>query len=246
MTSYGIIFPVYNEEKRILKGIQEAYQYISSLGIIFEFLIVDNGSTDKTEVLAMQLCEKFGNVNYLKIKEKGVGVAFKSGVRMLKTDIVGYMDIDLSTDIKYFSRVTELFEGDSSIDLINGSRFNKKSTMTGRKWYRNIMSYGLAYLLKMVFAMKATDAICGFKFFERSAVMTLVSEASDENGWFFIIELLLRAERKGMKVVELPVHWEDDAKNSKVNVIDTISNYIIQIIKLKKALRNEENVKKRH
>lgn len=243
MASYGIIFPVYNEEKRILKGIQEAYQYISSLGIVFEFLIVDNGSTDRTEQLARQLCGRLENVNYLRIKEKGVGVAFKSGVERLKTDIVGYMDIDLSTDIRYFSKVIELFDGDGGIDLINGSRFNKKSITTGRKWYRNITSYGLIFLLKIVFAMKATDAICGFKFFERTAAMTLVSEASDENGWFLIIELLLRAERKGMKVVELPVRWEDDIKNSKVDVIDTVSNYIVQIIKLKKALKNEKDVK---
>lgn len=243
MASYGIIFPVYNEEKRILKGIQEAYQYISSLGIVFEFLIVDNGSTDRTEQLARQLCGRLENVNYLRIKEKGVGVAFKSGVEKLKTDIVGYMDIDLSTDIRYFSKVIELFDGDGGIDLINGSRFNKKSITTGRKWYRNITSYGLIFLLKIVFAMKATDAICGFKFFERTAAMTLVSEASDENGWFLIIELLLRAERKGMKVVELPVRWEDDIKNSKVDVIDTVSNYIVQIIKLKKALKNEKDVK---
>ena len=83
MASYGIIFPVYNEEKRILKGIQEAYQYISSLGIVFEFLIVDNGSTDRTEELARQLCKRLENVNYLRIKEKGVGVAFKSGVKRL-------------------------------------------------------------------------------------------------------------------------------------------------------------------
>ena len=243
MASYGIIFPVYNEEKRILKGIQEAYQYISSLGIVFEFLIVDNGSTDRTEELARQLCKRLENVNYLRIKEKGVGVAFKSGVKRLKTDIVGYMDIDLSTDIRYFSRVTKLFEDDDSIDLINGSRFNKKSITTGRKWYRNITSYGLVFLLKIVFAMKATDAICGFKFFKQTAAMALVSEASEETGWFLIIELLLRAERKGMKVVELPVRWEDDIKNSKVDVIDTISNYIIQIIKLKKALKNEKDVK---
>ena len=177
MASYGIIFPVYNEEKRILKGIQEAYQYISSLGIVFEFLIVDNGSTDRTEELARQLCKRLENVNYLRIKEKGVGVAFKSGVKRLKTDIVGYMDIDLSTDIRYFSRVTKLFEDDDSIDLINGSRFNKKSITTGRKWYRNITSYGLVFLLKIVFAMKATDAICGFKFFKQTAAMELVSEA---------------------------------------------------------------------
>lgn len=240
MASYGIIFPVYNEEKRITKGIEKAYKYISSLGINFQFLIVDNGSIDETAKLAEVLCERFDKVHYLKIYEKGVGIAFKSGVKELKTDIVGYMDIDLSTDIRYFSKVVSCFENHNNIDLINGSRFHKKSKTMGRRWYRNLTSYGLVFLLKLVFGMKATDAICGFKFFRRDEVLDLISQASNENGWFFIIELLIRAEQKGMKIVEIPILWKDDAKNSKVQVFDTISNYIVQIAKLKRKLRDEE------
>lgn len=239
MLSYGIIFPVYNEENRITKGIEEAYNYISTLGIDFSFLIVDNASTDKTEELAGMLCERYTEVHYLKIKEKGVGIAFKSGVKELQTDIVGYMDIDLATDIRHFAKVVSLFSKHEKIDLINGSRFSKKSKTTGRKWYRNLTSYGLIFILKAVLGMRATDAICGFKFFRRNAALALISQASDENGWFYIIELLIRAERTGMNIVELPVHWNDDAKNSKVNVFATISNYIVQITKLKKALKNE-------
>lgn len=241
MLSYGIIFPVYNEERRIIRGIEKAYSYISTLGIEFEFLIVDNASTDETEKLAGNLCKQFEDVHYLRIAEKGVGAAFRSGVKELKTDIVGYMDIDLATDIRCFSKVVFCFEKYVEVALLNGSRFNRKSMIIGRKWYRNIISYGLIFLLKVIFRMRATDAICGFKFFRRNMVLSLISEASDENGWFYIIELLIRAEKKRVKIVELPVCWADDAKNSKVNVIDTVLNYIVQILKLRKALRKETN-----
>lgn len=239
MLSYGIIFPVYNEEKRITKGIEEAYNYINTLGIDFSFLIVDNASTDKTEELAGALCERYKEVHYLKIKEKGVGIAFKSAVKELRTDIVGYMDIDLATDIRHFAEVVSIFSEQEQTDMINGSRFSKRSKTTGRKWYRNLTSYGLIFLLKAVLGMKASDAICGFKFFRRNAALELISQASDENGWFYIIELLIRAERNGMNIAELPVRWNDDAENSTVNVFDTILNYITQIARLKKALKNE-------
>ena len=240
MATYGIIFPVYNEEKRLVNGIEKVHKYISSLGIDFEFLIADNASTDKTAQIAKTLCERFSNVHYLGIPEKGVGIAFRSAVKQLNTDVIGYMDVDLSTDIRYFSDVVYYFENNSAFDMVNASRFNKKSITTGRKWYRNITSYGLILLLKLVFHMKASDAICGFKFFRKEPLLKLLSEASSENGWFFIIELLIRAERENMKIIELPVRWEDDAKHSKVNLIGTISNYITQIIKLRRAL----NIKK--
>lgn len=111
--------------------------------------------------------------------------------------------------------------------------------MNGRKWYRNLTSNGLTIVLKLAFGLKATDSICGFKFYRKDVVEKLIDEAGEgEAGWFYIIELLLRAERGKVKIVELPVHWEDDY-NSSVKVIPLIKNYCIQIVKLKKKFRTE-------
>ena len=68
----------------------------------------------------------------------------------------------------------------------------------------------------------------------------MISEAgSAENGWFYIIELMLRAERRGIKVAELPVRWQDDY-HSTVNVWQQITNDCIQIVKLRKKFKKEE------
>ncbi|MEG1301204.1 MAG: glycosyltransferase [Erysipelotrichaceae bacterium] len=231
----NILFPVYNEEKRLEKGILTTYRYLNNLSS-FDFIltIIDNGSTDKTKAIGEKFASQYANIEFLRIESKGVGIAFKEGVLKSKCDIVGYMDIDLSTDVSYLSKVKELFETNPNLDIVNGSRFSKESSAEGRKWYRNLTSYGLIYLLKIFLGMKASDAICGFKFFKRSVALSLISKCTEENGWFYIIELLLRAEKEKLHIYELPVNWIDDAQNSTVNVFNVVINYLKHIIILMK------------
>lgn len=72
----------------------------------------------------------YDNVNYLQLSEKGVGVAFKKGVEHNDCEIVGYMDIDLSTDVHHLKDVITIFKSHPEIDMINGSRLNKNQIQT--------------------------------------------------------------------------------------------------------------------
>lgn len=237
MKSLNIVFPVLNEEKRLTRGIERTIEFMrANMMMPFQLNIVDNGSVDNTECLAKNLCERFPELHYTKIKEKGLGIAFREGVKNNSCDYVGYMDIDLATNLKHLIQVQNLFLSDESLEFINGSRFSKESVVSGRKWYRNLTSYGLLFLLHFFLDMKATDAICGFKFFKKETVEKLIAKSNqDENGWFFIIEMLLRAERSGVKIYELPVEWFDDSQ-TKVKFITTIQNYIKNIYRLHKIL----------
>lgn len=235
----NILFPVYNEEKRLEKGIRKTLEYlIDQSDIDYILTIVDNASNDRTEEIANRLCQEFpDSVSYVRIMEKGVGAAFRAGIDVNECEIVGYMDIDLSTDIRHIKDMYKLFISDPSVAMVNASRWNKKSDTKGRKFYRNITSLGLTFILKVVFGMKATDAICGFKFFKKEIAENLISEASELiNGWFYLIEILIRAERDGLKVIELPVRWVDDSKNTTVHTFSLIREYLRQIIALKKRL----------
>lgn len=244
MKSLNILFPVLNEEKRLVRGIQETISFMhNNITIPFQLNIIDNGSVDKTEILAKELCNSIPELHYTKISEKGLGIAFREGVKNNTCEYVGYMDIDLATNLKHLLEVQDLILNHEDIDFINGSRFNKKSVVKGRKWYRNITSYGLLFLLHVFLKMKATDSICGFKFIKKEIAEKLIAESSqDENGWFFIIEMLLRAERTGVKIYELPVEWFDDSQ-TKVKFLETISNYIKNIIRLYKIF-NKYNYEK--
>lgn len=241
MATLNVLFPVYNEEKRLRPGILKTHKYLSEyVDIDYVLTIVDNASNDRTEEIARNLCIEIPDrVQYLRIEEKGVGAAFRAGVCENRSDIVGYIDVDLSTDIRHIRDMYDIFSNDSKVDMVNASRWSKQSDTSGRKLYRNITSIGLVYLLKLVFRMKASDAICGFKFFRKNAAENLITEAgTSTNGWFYLIELLLRAERNGMKIVELPVHWVDDSLNSTVHTFSLIREYLRQIIRLKRSLNN--------
>ena len=236
----NILFPVLNEHLRLEKGIDRCVEYMhTNVSIPYKLTIVDNGSDDDTPDIARRLEEKYEEVEYVRIEERGVGIAFKTGVLRTDADIVGYMDIDLSTDLEYLNKTIEMFEKDKNLQYVNGSRFSKESQTHGRKWYRKITSAGLIIILKTMFGMKATDALCGFTFLRSDVAKKLVKQCSDDKGWFYTVELLLRAERQGIKIYDMPIEWVEDY-DTTVNVPKTIKNYIIRIVKLKRLFREEK------
>ena len=242
--SINLLFPVLNEHLRLENGIERSMEYLrKNVTIPYQLTILDNGSDDETPEIGMALDKKYPEVTYVRVGERGVGVAFRKGIELNQCDIVGYMDIDLSTDLKYLSKTIEMFQNDPKLQYVNGSRFSKESDTKGRKWYRKITSMGLVILLKSIFHMKATDAVCGFTWLRKEVAEELVKESSNDNGWFYTIEFLLRAERKGMKIYDMPVEWQEDY-NTTVKIWKTIKNYLVRIYYLKKAFIAEDKAKK--
>ena len=240
VNSINLLFPVLNERLRLQKGIETTIAYVrEQVKIPCKLTILDNGSEDETPEIGKKLEEAYPEVTYVRVGERGVGVAFRKGIELNDCDIVGYMDIDLSTDLKYLGKTIEMFQQDPELQYVNGTRFSKESDTKGRKWYRKITSMGLVFLLKTIFHMKATDALWGFTFLRKDDAERLVAESSQDNGWFYTVEFLLRAERDGMKICDMPVEWQEDY-NTTVKVFKTIKNYIIQIHRLRKALKSEK------
>ena len=241
MNGLNILFPVLNEHLRLENGIERAYAYCKDyLSIPYAMTIIDNGSDDDTPEIGKRLADKYPEVEYVRIEERGVGIAYKTGIERNTYDIVGYMDIDLSTDISYLNKMIEAFEKDPSLEYVNGSRFSKESDTKGRKWYRKITSMGLVILLKTVLKMKSSDAVCGFTFTRKETAERLVKECGPEKGWFYTIEFLLRAERAGIKIYDMPVEWTEDY-NTTVKIWKTIKNYLKNINRLRKTFRAEDN-----
>ena len=237
--SINILFPVLNERLRLQNGIDKAMEYLrGNVDIPYSLTILDNGSEDETPEIGKALAEKYPEVSYVRVGERG-------GISLNESALVGYMDIDLSTDIKYLGKTISLFQERPELEYINGSRFAKESDTRGRKWYRKITSMGLVFLLKVIFHMKATDAVCGFTFLRKETAERLAAACGNDNGWFYTIEFLLRAERMGIVIYDMPVEWQEDY-NTTVKVWKTIKNYLVQIRRLQKAFRQEDrvNVKK--
>lgn len=237
----SIVFPVLNEEKRLENGILKTRKYFleKKPEVEFELIIADNGSVDKTEQIACMLEEKHEDVRYLKLRERGVGYAFREGAKVSIGDVVGYMDIDISTDLRAFEYVIEDIEV-NHIDIINSSRHLRQSLVEGRPFFREFISKSHILIANTLLSMGLTDYMCGFKFFRREVLFDLIPKCSEEKGWFFCAELLIIGERNGYLIKEIPVIWIDERENSKVDaqIVKLAMNYMKNILRLRKSRRS--------
>lgn len=232
-----ITIPVLNEQETIAKKVEEVDRFLSA-----EFpeesihlVVADNGSTDQTEAIAKKLSATLDRVEYLRLSERGVGRALKASWTQSKADIVGYMDLDLATDLSYLRPALNALIRDEA-DVVTGSRLAKGSTVIGRKFVRKVTSVGLNLLVRLVFSTTFTDGMCGFKFLKRTEVEKLIESGARSDGWFFATELLIVGEHLGLRIKDLPVRWTDDPE-SKVRIVSLSLEYIRAMKSLKKILR---------
>lgn len=229
----NIVFPVLNEELRLRPGIEKTVDFLEKTGLqSWMITIVDNGSTDETWHQITEYTEKDGRIKGIRLTERGVGWALYNAIKQNEADIIGYMDVDLSTDLSHLPEALAVFEKCPEAGIVKGNRLDRQSQVLGRKAGREFTSRGLNWLLHVVFRTRVSDVMCGFQFFRRETAEQLIRECSSDKGWFYCAEMLLRADRKDIPIIEIPVKWTDDY-NTKVKVFKLIWNYLNRIVRLR-------------
>ncbi|MCR9286963.1 MAG: glycosyltransferase [Bacteroidetes bacterium] len=234
--TFDITIPVLNEEETLKKNVLILYEFLKDNfpdQNQWKIVIADNGSTDKTLEIAQKLDQKIDEITYVKVPKRGVGLALKTSWGQSEADIVGYMDLDLATDLSHFLEVYDCIEK-LDYDLVYASRLHPDSQVIGRTLKREIASRGFNFLLKAYLNVGFSDGMCGFKFLKRAVFPRLFELGARNDGWFFSTELLTTAEWEGLKIFELPVKWTDDISSSRVKVIPLAKKYIQSMIELKK------------
>ncbi len=213
-----VTIPVYNEEKVLTGSVRRLHSYLSTqFPFRFVITIADNGSTDSTFVLAKQISAELTGVRAVHLDRKGRGFALRHVWGSSDADVVAYMDADLSTSLDAFlPLVAPLLSGHS--DLATGSRLMRGSDVV-RGMRREIISRGYNLLLHAVLSTRFTDAQCGFKAGRTEAIRALLP-AVEDNNWFFDTELLMLAQRRGLRIAEIPIVWVEDP-DSKVDIVRT-------------------------
>lgn len=236
MPSFEVTIPVLNEEETLERQIRHLhhflYQHFPEPGQ-WTIAIADNGSTDQTAIIATQLQQELPEVRLIQVPEKGVGLALKTSWTGSRADIVGYMDLDLATDLRHFIQAYNAIATEG-YDLVYGTRLHKNSKVVGRTLKREITSRVFNFLVKTYLGTRFSDGMCGFKWLKRSHVPQLLDSGAQSNGWFFSTELLAIAEWQGLNICELPVRWTDDSANSKVNISKLARQYLLAMVQLKK------------
>jgi putative flippase GtrA len=213
-----IVVPVRDEEHDLAPSIRRLVAYLAGR---FPFraavTIADNGSTDGTWAAAVALAAELDGVRAVRLERPGRGHALRSVWSASRADVLAYMDVDLSTDLNaLLPLVAPLLSGHS--DLAIGTRLARGARVV-RGPRREVISRCYNLLLHATLSTGFSDAQCGFKAIRGEAARLLVPLTRD-TGWFFDSELLVLAERAGLRIHEVPVDWIDDT-DSRVRVAAT-------------------------
>ena len=213
-----IVVPVHNEEHVLEASIRRLHGYLAaSFPFPFRVTIADNASADATWPLAVRLAGQLPHVRAVHLAEAGRGRALRQVWGASDADVVAYMDVDLSTGLEaLLPLVAPLLSGHS--DLAIGTRLaNGAAVVRGPR--RELVSRCYNLLLRTTMRARFSDAQCGFKAGRTEVVQALLPEVEDQ-AWFFDTELLLAAQRGGLRIHEVPVDWVEDT-DSRVDVVRT-------------------------
>nr|WP_267128291.1 glycosyltransferase [Baekduia soli] len=213
-----MVVPVYNEQAALEPGIRHLHAHLSeAFPFTWRIVIADNASTDATPAIAARLARELAGVTSLRLDRKGRGLALRQAWSASDARVVSYMDVDLSTDLRaLLPLVAPLLSG--HCDVAIGSRLAAGARVQ-RGPKRELISRTYNMILRTTLRARFSDAQCGFKAVTAVAARQLLPEIRDD-GWFFDTELLVLAQRHGLRTHEVPVDWVDDP-DSRVDIVRT-------------------------
>jgi putative flippase GtrA len=213
-----IVLPVYNEEAELRRNVLRLLDHLQhGFAFTWRVTIADNASTDSTWRIASSLARDLPQVAALHLEQKGRGRALKAAWAASDAQVLVYMDIDLATSLDaLLPLVAPLVSGHS--DLAIGTRLAHTSVVE-RGPRREVISRCYNLLAKVALRTRFSDAQCGFKAVRADRARALLPWVEDD-GWFFDTELLVVAERAGLRIHEVPVDWTDDP-DSRVDIVPT-------------------------
>ncbi|MFI7607755.1 glycosyltransferase [Micromonospora sp. NPDC049366] len=228
-----VVVPVHNEEVDLGPCVRRLHAHLSAhFPYPFRITIADNASTDATLALAEALAAELPSVGVRHLDAKGRGRALRAAWSESSAPVLAYMDVDLSTDLAaLLPLVAPLISGHS--DLAIGTRLARTARVV-RGAKREVISRAYNLLLRGTLAARFSDAQCGFKAIRADVAASLLPLVQD-TGWFFDTELLVLAQRAGLRIHEVPVDWVDDP-DSRVDVLATAYADLRGIGRLGRAL----------
>jgi len=229
----SIILPVYNESKIIRPNLEKVNDYLQTLGLEYEIIVVNDGSTDDTLKQISSIKEK--RVSVISYgQNRGKGFAVNRGMTSARGRYRLFMDMDLSTELTEIPKFLKLVR-DGLCDICVGNRHAVRLLDQKRSWHRALLGRIFAILSSVCTGYRLEDFTCGFKIFTAPACEKIFPRQHID-GWAFDTELITIAHQLRLNIRQEPVVWTHH-EGSKVNILKSIFTSSLGLIKIWHELR---------
>ncbi len=214
--TFDLCVPAYNEASIIKESLARIRAVLTSSAYAWNVVVVDNGSDDGTAEVALSYGDE--RISAIQINQRGKGVAIVEAARRSESDLFGFIDADLSADPRDITTLLDALSGDG-IDIVIGSRLMDARVVT-RGTLRSLSSRIFNLCRRVLLGIRVADSQCGLKVM--NARGRNVMRRCGETGWFLDMEFLARAEKEGLLIKEVPVHWNEGefaGRKSKLRLV---------------------------
>lgn len=216
----SVVTPVNNEEKILEKNVGVISKYLGENVGDFEWILIENGSTDRTLEIARKLSEKDPRIKVFQIPERSLGRGLRVGFQNARGDFVVWYPIDMAINIDY---IKNSLMDIKDYDAVIGSKDHPQAKIT-RPFLRKLSSKVYNLLINVLFNIGFLDTQC-VKTFRRQPLQEILPEVKT-NDINFEVELLYKARKKGLKMLEYPVEIYDTRKDSKIKPFDFLKTAV--------------------
>ncbi len=236
----SIVIPAYNEEARLGESLHQVADFVARQDYPIEVVVVDNNSSDRTQAIAREFAAELPYLRVLFEGTQGKGAAVRTGMLAARGAYRFICDADLSMPIEDVVRFLPPLLND--YDIAIGSREAPGAVRYDEPWYRHLMGRVFNTIVRLFAVPGFQDTQCGFKMF-RSEVAEDLFPLQTMNGWSFDVEILHAAQRRGWRIVEVPIHWYYKA-NTRIHPIRDSVEMFVEVLKIRlNALRGFYNAR---
>ena len=230
----SVVLAAHNEEPYLADTVAKLLEGLRSRGVDFEIIISENGSTDGTVALAQRLSTEASEVRYLSLLTPDYGAALRAGLLEARGDVVVNFDVDYY-DLEFLDRALARMDEPDRPAIVVGSKRQPGSVDT-RAWSRRLVTLGFTTVLHLAFGLSVSDTH-GMKALRRTAVRP-IAEVCRFRTDLFDSELVIRAERGGLRVVDIPVAVVE-TRPSRTPIFKRVARSVVGLAKMRWVLWRE-------
>jgi glycosyltransferase involved in cell wall biosynthesis len=233
----SLVLACYNEAEHLRASFVEIRETLEQAGRPFEVIFVDDVSRDGTRAILQEIVAAHPRLDLRVIlhdTNRGRGATVTDGFRAARGEIAGYLDVDLEVHCRYIPSLVQAIE--TGADVATVRRIYALQLFSLDRYF---MSRGYSFLVRHLLDVHVRDTETGFKFFRRETVLPLLDEIEDA-GWFWDTEFMVRAARRGLRVVEVPgAYIRREDKTSTVRGVRDSLRYFFTLLRFRRRLRSE-------